>query len=76
MKTLKINLTDDELFKLMAYTKADNYSMNDPDYRNCEEVAAYLITLMTEPNLTPFTNDKKAMAVYHKEYRRLKSKNQ
>jgi len=76
MKTIKIELPEDELFRLMAYTKADNYSMDDLNYRTLEEMAGYLVSLMTQPDLTPFTDDKRIMGVYNKEYNRLKSKNQ
>ena len=76
MKTIKIELPEDELFRLMAYTKADNYSMDDLNYRTLEEMAGYLVSLMTQPDLTPFTDDKRIMGVHNKEYNRLKSKNQ
>ncbi len=75
MKEITIELTEDQYFRLLAYTKADNYSMDDPDYRTCEEMAGYLVSLMTEPNQTPFVDDKKSMAVYKREYKRLKTKN-
>ena len=76
MKEIVIELTEDELCRLMAYTKADNYDMGEPGYRTCEEMAGYLVSLMTEPNLTPFVDDKKTMAVYNKEYKRLITKTQ
>ncbi len=75
MKEITIELTENELFPLKAYTKADNYSLGEPDYQTCEEMAGYLVSLMTEPNQTPFVDDKKSMAVYKREYKRLKTKN-
>jgi len=76
MKKITLELSKDEMCRLMAYTKADNYSLGEPDYRTSEEMASFLVSLMTEPNQTPFVYDKKAMAVYNREYKRLKTKNQ
>ena len=69
MKTIIIEFKTDQMFRLKAYTKADNNSMGDPDYRTCQEMASFLVSLMTEPSKTPFVDDKKsmAMAIYNKE---------
>ena len=75
MKTLKIELTEDEMSRLIAYTKADNHSMGNPNYRTCEEMASFLVALMTERNNTPFLDDKEVMEVYNKEYERQFLKN-
>lgn len=75
MEEITIELTTDQMCRLKAYTKADNYDMGEPGYRTCEEMARYLVSLMTEPNQTPFVDDKKTMAIYNREYKRLKTKN-
>lgn len=76
MKKITIELTEDQMCRLKSYTKADNYFMGEPDYRTCEEMASFLVSLMTEPNQLPFSDDKKTMVVYNKEYKKLKTKNQ
>ena len=75
MKKIEIELTEVEFLRLLAYTKADNYSMGDPEYRTHEEIAAYLVALMTERGNTPFiVNDDDALKVYDRELRKLKRK--
>jgi hypothetical protein len=74
MNKLTIELSEDQMCRLKAYTKTDNYSINDPNYRTCEEIAAYLISLIVEVSNLPFIDDKKAMAVYNKELKKLKGK--
>ncbi len=76
MKKITIELTIDQMCRLKAYTKADNNYMGDPGYRTCEEMASFLVALMTEPNQTPFVDDKKSMAVYNREFKRLITKTQ
>ena len=76
MEKITIELTKDEMCRLMAYTKADNYYLGEPDYRTYEEMASFLVALMTEPNQTPFVDDNKSMAVYNREFKRLKTKTQ
>ena len=76
MKKITIELNEDEFFRLLACTKAESYSMGEPNYRTCEEMASFLVSLMTEPYQTPFVYDKKSMAVYNREYKRLKTKTQ
>jgi len=68
MKKIEINLTENEMGRLIAYTKADNYTMGDPNYRTCEEMASFLVNLMTERNNTSFISDKEAIAIYDKEF--------
>jgi len=76
MNKITIELSTEQMFRLKAYTKADNHYLGDPIYRTCEEMAAFLVALMTEPNQSPFLDDKESMAVYDREYKRLTRKRQ
>lgn len=74
MYKITIELTTDQMCKLKAYIKAENYNLGEPAYRTFEEMAAFLVVQKTESNQTPFVDDKNSMAVYNREYKRLKSK--